>query len=202
MPVEIVSDETAKEIIPENAEKRIVYHGSPAKFEHFDHSHMGEGEGAQSYGWGSYVTEVEGIGRSYAAGNGKIKFRGFVLEAMHSLEVKGHFSEAERKVLNFLYRWVKRSDNASTAIEKAREWASNEYGKYSGRRDWSDQDYKDYFGAVSKKDVSEWRKKMKEKEENAQQMLSFIETLSVDDFSLPKDISILWIFPMIQAVII
>lgn len=27
---------------------------------------MGEGEGAQAYGWGTYVTEVEGIGRTYA----------------------------------------------------------------------------------------------------------------------------------------
>ena len=36
-----------------------VYHGSGADFEAFDHSHMGEGEGAQSYGWGTYVTEVK-----------------------------------------------------------------------------------------------------------------------------------------------
>ena len=43
-----------------------VYHGSGADFDHFDHSHMGEGEGAQAYGWGTYVTEVEGIGRAYA----------------------------------------------------------------------------------------------------------------------------------------
>ena len=43
-----------------------VYHGSGADFERFDHSHMGEGEGAQAYGWGSYTTEVEGIGRMYA----------------------------------------------------------------------------------------------------------------------------------------
>lgn len=43
-----------------------VYHGSGAKFDKFDHSHMGEGEGAQAYGWGTYVTEVEGIGRTYA----------------------------------------------------------------------------------------------------------------------------------------
>ena len=43
-----------------------VYHGSGADFDAFDHSHMGEGEGAQVYGWGSYVTEVEGIGRTYA----------------------------------------------------------------------------------------------------------------------------------------
>lgn len=43
-----------------------VYHGSGAEFDAFDHSHMGEGEGAQAFGWGTYVTEVEGIGRTYA----------------------------------------------------------------------------------------------------------------------------------------
>ena len=46
-----------------------VYHGSGADFDVFDHSHMGEGEGAQAYGWGTYVTEVEGIGRTYAVQN-------------------------------------------------------------------------------------------------------------------------------------
>lgn len=186
--IEVVqaTDEQAQAMLANEigAEKQVVYHGSRAKFKNFDHSHMGEGQ--QAYGWGSYVTEVESIGRTYAAGNGKIKFRGFVLEAMHSLEVKEHFSGAERKVLNFLHKWIKRSNNASTAIEKVKEWASNEYEKYSGRRNWSDQDYKDYFGAISKRDVREWRKEMEEKEENAQQMLSFIETLSVDDFSLPQ----------------
>ena len=34
-----------------------VYHGSGAEFAHFDHLHMGEGEGTQAYGWGTYVTE-------------------------------------------------------------------------------------------------------------------------------------------------
>lgn len=43
-----------------------VYHGSGADFDHFDHSQMGEGEGAQVYGWGTYVTEVKGIGEGYA----------------------------------------------------------------------------------------------------------------------------------------
>ena len=50
----------------EKVREHRVYHGSGADFEAFDHSHMGEGEGAQAYGWGSYVTEVEGIGRMYA----------------------------------------------------------------------------------------------------------------------------------------
>lgn len=43
-----------------------VYHGSHADFVNFDHSHVGEGEGAQVYGWGTYVTEVKGIGKAYA----------------------------------------------------------------------------------------------------------------------------------------
>ena len=53
---------------PENADIRFrtVYHGTAAKFKKFDHAHMGEGEGAQAYGWGTYVTEVPGIGNTYA----------------------------------------------------------------------------------------------------------------------------------------
>lgn len=66
VPVEVVSDEVAAAVLPEHAQLHMVYHGSGAKFDKFDHSHMGEGEGVQAYGWGSYVTEVEGIGRTYA----------------------------------------------------------------------------------------------------------------------------------------
>ena len=54
---------------PEAVREHRVYHGSGADFDAFDHSHMGEGEGAQAYGWGTYVTEVEGIGRTYAEQN-------------------------------------------------------------------------------------------------------------------------------------
>ena len=50
----------------DDAKEHRVYHGSGAEFDHFDHSHMGEGEGAQVYGWGTYVTEVRGIGEGYA----------------------------------------------------------------------------------------------------------------------------------------
>ena len=46
-----------------------TYHGSQSSFDHFDHSFMGSGEGAQAYGWGTYVTEVEGIAKAYAKQN-------------------------------------------------------------------------------------------------------------------------------------
>lgn len=42
-----------------------VYHGSPADFDEFDHNYMGSGEGQQVFGWGTYLSESEGIARSY-----------------------------------------------------------------------------------------------------------------------------------------
>ncbi len=48
-----------------------TYHGSQASFDKFDHSFMGSGEGAQAYGWGTYMSEVEGIAKAYAKQNAK-----------------------------------------------------------------------------------------------------------------------------------
>ena len=55
-----------EEVNEDMIREQRVYHGSGADFDHFDHSHMGEGEGTQAFGWGTYVTEVDGIGRTYA----------------------------------------------------------------------------------------------------------------------------------------
>lgn len=55
----------------DSPEFSIVYHGSGNKFSHFDHSHMGEGEGQQAYGWGTYVTQVKNIGKDYAVASAK-----------------------------------------------------------------------------------------------------------------------------------
>ena len=66
-PGENVLDASKKR--SESVREHRVFHGSGADFEAFDHSYMGSGEGAQAYGWGTYVTEVEGIGRAYAENN-------------------------------------------------------------------------------------------------------------------------------------
>ena len=55
-----------EEVNGSSVREHRVYHGSGADFDAFDHSHMGEGEGAQAYGWGTYVTKVDGIGKTYA----------------------------------------------------------------------------------------------------------------------------------------
>ena len=80
-----------------------VYHGSGADFDHFDHSHMGEGEGAQVYGWGTYVTEVEGIGRMYARASNqstlqKEKLKSDISRARERLPfMKGEYKTALEK---------------------------------------------------------------------------------------------------------
>lgn len=45
----------------------IVYHGSPHKFDRFDASKIGTGEGAQAYGHGLYLTESPEVAKSYLA---------------------------------------------------------------------------------------------------------------------------------------
>ena len=40
-------------------------HGTAASFQKFDHRFMSRGEGAQAYGWGSYLAERFGIARFY-----------------------------------------------------------------------------------------------------------------------------------------
>lgn len=42
-----------------------VFHGSPAKFNRFDRTKIGSGEGAQSYGYGHYVAEAPETANQY-----------------------------------------------------------------------------------------------------------------------------------------
>lgn len=92
----MMSYDSSKNVLDESAKmsalvrEHRVYHGSGAEFEEFDHSHMGEGEGAQAYGWGTYVTEVEGIGRMYASQNkGRISYKGKSVQEIQKLYEEG-----------------------------------------------------------------------------------------------------------------
>ena len=53
----------------------IAHHGSPHDFDKFDHDKMGSGEGAQAWGWGTYLAENPDIAGGYQkrlSGNDKI----------------------------------------------------------------------------------------------------------------------------------
>ena len=42
-----------------------TYHGTAADFRRFNHKYMGSGEGAQAYGWGTYLAQRFGIAKGY-----------------------------------------------------------------------------------------------------------------------------------------
>lgn len=96
-----------------------VWHGSGADFEAFDNSHMGEGEGAQAYGWGTYVSEVEGIGRTYAENTSnklfRSKFGSYYLQKLREALNNGRSFESEKQRL---------LDSHSEMYNKAKEKGS------------------------------------------------------------------------------
>jgi hypothetical protein len=54
---------------PAGASQATVWHGSPHKFDAFDASKIGTGEGAQSYGHGLYLAESPDVAKSYQTTN-------------------------------------------------------------------------------------------------------------------------------------
>ena len=116
-----------------------VYHGSGADFDAFDHSHMGEGEGAQAYGWGTYVTEVEGIGRTYAnatAHNYNNALRPLERKKdsiLTSLRINGSELDKARAGLRNAVRF-KTKENYEEFLRR-REEIEEKYGKHSTQYD-------------------------------------------------------------------
>lgn len=52
------------------------YHGTAANFRRFDHRFMGSGEGAQAFGWGTYLAQRFGIANEYFEADVRRKDRG------------------------------------------------------------------------------------------------------------------------------
>ena len=72
----------------------IVWHGSPHKFDAFDSSKIGTGEGAQAYGHGIYTPEAQSTGQYY-----KDTLRGLrtdTKEVVSDLMPERHFTTKER----------------------------------------------------------------------------------------------------------
>ena len=129
-----------------------VFHGSGADFDAFDHSHMGEG--AQAYGWGSYVTEVEVIGRAYAKENprykeGKILYKGEDVSKQENFSLLSEAFEEEpdsepaeiiateitdnNKAIEVNRRYLKNFEELETGIKIAYE-----YLKGLNSQEWED----------------------------------------------------------------
>ena len=118
-----------------------VYHGSGADFDAFDHSHMGEGEGAQAYGWGTYVTEVEGIGRTYAnatAHNYNKALRPLERKRdsiRNSLRIEALELDSARGGLRVAVKAKAKAEENYEEFLKRREEIEEKYGKHSTQYD-------------------------------------------------------------------
>ena len=71
-----------------------VYHGSPYRFQRFDPTKIGTGEGAQSYGYGHYVAESPGVAKSYTQSVIRPDVSGL------SDEAKKVFDKAAKEIIN------------------------------------------------------------------------------------------------------
>ena len=69
-----------------------VYHGSPHKFDKFDMSKIGTGEGAQAYGHGLYYAESPKVANDYAQKLGDREWRGKAVQRSeeHTSELQSH----------------------------------------------------------------------------------------------------------------
>lgn len=62
---------------PAGASQAIVWHGSPHKFDRFDASKIGTGEGNQAYGHGLYLAEIPDVAGSYIQAGRNVGFTNF-----------------------------------------------------------------------------------------------------------------------------
>ena len=125
---DIVTDDVVNSINQEIADAPKfsikTYHGSQASFDKFDHSFMGSGEGAQAYGWGTYVSEVEGIAKAYAKQNA----------AKHGMPRDYKIAQLHLNHAKFEYEKVQRAYNNSKAyIDSLKEDLQN-YRESMARR--------------------------------------------------------------------
>ena len=144
-----------------------VYHGSGADFDVFDHSHMGEGEGAQAYGWGTYVTEVEGIGKTYAnatAHNYNKALRPLERKRdsiRNSLRIEALELDSARGGLRVAVKAKAKAEENYEEFLKRREEIEEKYGKHSTQ-------YDDYLWnspyAIAVRAIEHYENKIKERE--------------------------------------
>ena len=107
-----------------NSEFMQVWHGSPHFFEAFDHSHMGEGEGAQIHGWGTYVTVSKAVGTNYAlmdapyvraqyVGNKKVP------EGVNTFQLGGLFvKRSKNEVVAYIKDIIRKRRNSNQSVDE------------------------------------------------------------------------------------
>ena len=100
-----------------------VYHGSPYKFDSFDESKIGAGDG-NKYGWGIYFTSNPEFANSY--GSGKETYDGKPLSVYESLSIPDLLANNRNKVIE------EYKDFKPEVAEFAKNFDPNKYNKAKG----------------------------------------------------------------------
>ena len=145
-----------------------VYHGSGADFDAFDHSHMGEGEGAQAYGWGTYVTEVEGIGRTYAIQN-TTKHNDALRALQHDVDAISDQLDRQRDDLKYDEEQLKRANEWRAEAELDYELFKDEAEKLKEKYGESSPEYRNHlFNDIYTDEMKRAQSSVKSTEESIQ----------------------------------
>jgi hypothetical protein len=108
-----------------------VYHGSPHRFEEFDASKIGTGEGAQAYGHGIYFAESPNVAQHYATGGG-----GFVpVQGKDNVYFNGQWVQdfSDKKSPEGLAKYAMSQSSTGTTIKEKTETLNK-----IGRKDAAD----------------------------------------------------------------
>ena len=145
-----------------------VYHGSGADFDAFDHSHMGEGEGAQAYGWGTYVTEVEGIGRTYAIQN-TTKHNDALRALQHDVDAISDQLDRQRDDLKYDEEQLKRANEWRAEAELDYELFKDEAEELKEKYGESSPKYRNHlFNDIYTDEMKRAQSSVKSTEESIQ----------------------------------
>ena len=149
-----------------------VWHGSGAVFTKFDHSHMGEGAGSQSFGWGTYLSNGRNIGEDYA----KISSRGWTYKGKNENQL---FTDAKNEPLDegsyytdgevaaMVLSRLNQKEPLDVAIERVRMQTLTSI--------WDHEAHLDELSPAELKDLEGFRKE-----------LAFINSLKPEDFAKPE----------------
>ena len=153
----------------------------------FDHRFMGSGEGAQAHGWGSYFSVKD---LSEYANYRKVLYKGEVdLEGLYRGFVHPHdfpsIPPHAMDVLRMIGSAVAKGNYYD--LEKFKDKLATYFGKdidrYHARKDWTDKDYQDYFGGMSRKEVALHRASDEQRIADDEARLDFIRSLKAEDFN-------------------
>ena len=174
-----------------NFQAMMGWHGSGAKFEKFDHRYMGSGEGNQSYGWGTYITEVEGIGRMYAEAMGDrhkpATYKGLSYSAIRNLSPEdystvGITSEGGRVALYEIVASLNYGYGDPVAMLRVkRESLQEKIDNKIATLEEQQEELKDADGEKKEKLIASMKRRQ-ERLESLQSQLAFVNSLDPKDF--------------------